>query len=155
MNAVSEISPFSEESIHGLLTVIKSDPPEGKGAAIKHYQKIALLIRAIGVMKGIEKVEAVEDCILEVTRKASGHKKGFLTRLKESTDADPSAVLSDGILTLGKIGTAKSEAFLENLATGKSPQAASAQKAANDIKLRHIEQLSNAPENATPQKPVD
>ena len=150
MNAIGEISPFSQESIQGLLTIIKSEPPEGKQAAIRHYHKVAQLIRAIGVMKGTAEVDAVEDCILEATQKATGPKKGLLNRLKKSTDADPALVLSDGINTLGKIGTAKSETFLENLAAGKSPQAEAAQKAANDIKLRHLEQLSNAPANAAP-----
>jgi HEAT repeat protein len=148
MNAIGKISPFSQESIQALLTVIKSDPPEDKEAAAKHYLKVTQLIRAIGVMNGITKVGAVEECILEVTEKATDPKKGLLNRLKKSTDADQSAVLSDGINTLGKIGTAKSEAFLENLAAGKSPHAEAAQKSANDIKLRHIEQLSNASANA-------
>jgi len=148
MNAIGEISPFSEESIQALLTVIKSEPPEGKEAAAKHYHKVAQLIRAIGVMRGITKIGAVEDCILEVTEKAAGQKKGFLNRLKKSADVDQTTVLSAGIYTLAKIGTAKSEAFLENLAAENSPQAEAAQKAANDIKLRHIEQLSNTPVEA-------
>jgi len=54
-------------------------------------------------------------------------------------------VLSSTLSTLGYIGTAKSEAFLEGLAKGNSPLAETAQKAANNIKLRVIEALSNTP----------
>jgi len=54
-------------------------------------------------------------------------------------------VLSSAVNTLGNIGTAKSESFPEKLTDGKSPLAESAQKAANNVMLRLIEQLSNAP----------
>ncbi|MDX2502426.1 MAG: hypothetical protein QNL14_18235 [Deltaproteobacteria bacterium] len=50
--------------------------------------------------------------------------------------------MSATITTLGHVGGPKSEAFLEQLAASKSPQAEPAQKAANTIKLRNFEQLS-------------
>jgi len=74
-----------------------------------------------------------------------------LQRFKKAGVPDRSMVLSSAVNTLGNIGSAKSESFLEELAAGKSPLAESAQKAANHIKLRLIEQLSNTPaDNPTP-----
>jgi HEAT repeat protein len=80
-----------------------------------------------------------------MARGLSNQKKGLLKRLKKAGSLDQTIVLSSAISTLGYIGTAKSESFLEKLAQSNSPLAEAAQKAANNIKLRVIEALSNTP----------
>ena len=65
--------------------------------------------------------------------------------LKNAIEPAEADVLSAAITALGKIGTDKSESFLEKLADSNSPQAEPAQAAANHIKLRYIARLSNAP----------
>jgi len=110
---------------------------------VAHYRKTAQLIRALGGINDIPNREEAEDAILEMARQSSEQKKGLIKRIKESSGPDQFAVLSAAISALGNIGTAKSEAFLEELAGSKSPQAEPAQKAANHIKLRNIEQLSS------------
>ncbi len=144
MNGLAELSPVSENSIKRLLDLIAGQVPEDKEEAVAHHRKTAQLIRALGGINDIPNREEAEDTILEIARQSSEQKKGLLKRIKKSSDPDQSAVLSAAITTLGHIGGPKSEAFLEKLAGSKSPQADPAQKAANNIKLRNVEQLSKA-----------
>jgi HEAT repeat protein len=147
-NGLAELSPVSEGSIKKLLDLITAEAPEDKEEAVAHYRKTAQLIRALGGINDIPNREAAEDIILELALQSSDQKKSFIKRIKKTTVPDLSTVLSATITTLGQIGGPKSEAFLEQLATSKSPQAEPAQKAANNIKLRNVEQLSNTPPDA-------
>ena len=151
MNGLSELALISEDSIRKLLAQIAAEAPDNKDEADKHNRQIAQLIRALGAIPHIPNHAEAEDRILDIARGLSNQKKGLLERFKKAGVSDQSIVLSSAVNTLGNIGTAKSESFLEKLAEGKSPLAQAAQKAANNIKLRLIEQLSNAPaDNPTP-----
>ncbi|MEE4264355.1 MAG: HEAT repeat domain-containing protein [Desulfobacteraceae bacterium] len=147
-NGLAELSPVSEGSIKKLLDMITVEAPEDKEEAAAHYRKTAQLIRALGGIKDMPNREAAEDIILELALQSSDQKKGFLKRIKKTTGPDLSTILSAAITTLGHIGGPKAEAFLEQLAASKSPQAEPAQKAANSIKLRNVEQLSDTPPGA-------
>jgi HEAT repeat protein len=153
-NGLAELSPVSEGSIKKLLDLITAEAPEDKEEAAAHYRKTAQLIRALGGMSDIPNREVAEDIILGLALQSSDQKKGFLKRIKKTTGPDLSTVLSAAITTLGHIGGPKSEAFLEQLAASKSPQAEPAQKAANNIKLRNVEQLSNTPADAEAPPPA-
>ena len=148
MNGLADLSPVSEGSIKKMLGLITVETPEDKEEAVGHYRKTAQLIRALGGISDIPNGEEAEDTILEIAHRSSEQKKGLLKRIKKSSDPDQSAVLSAAITALGNIGGPKSEAFLDKLAGSKSPQAEPAQKAANNIKLRNVEQLSNTPPDA-------
>jgi HEAT repeat protein len=154
MNGLADLSPVSESSIKKLLGLITVEAPEDKEEAAGHYRKTAQLIRALGGINDFPNREEAEDAILEMARQSSEQKKGLLKRIKKSSDPDQSAVLSAAITTLGHIGGPKSEAFLEELAAGKSPQAEPARKAADNIKLRNVEQLSNHPSDAQTPAPA-
>ena len=147
-NGLAELSPVSEGSIKKLLDLITAEAPEDQEEAVAHYRKTAQLIRALGGINDIPNREAAEDIILELALQSSDQKKSFIKRIKKTTGPDLSTVLSATITTLGHIGGPKSEAFLEQLAASKSPPAEPAQKAANNIKLRNVEQLSNTPADA-------
>jgi hypothetical protein len=142
MNGLAELSPVSAASIKRLLALIAAEAPDEKEEAVAHYRKIAQLVRALGGIRTIPNRKEAEDAILEIARQASDQKKGLLKRIKKSSGPDQSAVLSAAITTLGNIGGSKSEAFLEKLAGSKSSQAEPAEKAANNIKLRNVEQLA-------------
>jgi HEAT repeat protein len=142
INGLADLSPVSEASIKKLLGLITVEPPEDKEDAVNFYRKTAQLIRALGGLSDIPNREDAEDTILEIARQSSEQKKGLLNRIKKTSDPDQSTVLAAAITTLGNIGSAKSEAFIEELAASKSPQAEPAQKAAENIKLRNMEQLS-------------
>jgi HEAT repeat protein len=153
-NGLADLSPVSEGSIKKLLDLITVEAPEDKKEAAAHYRKTAQLIRALGGINDLPNREAAEDTILEIALQSSDQKKGFLKRIKKTTGPDLSTLLSATITTLGHIGGPKSEAFLEELAASKSPQAEPAQKAANSIKLRNVEQLSNTPADAETPAPA-
>ena len=142
MNGLAELSPISADSIKRLLSLIAVDAPEDKEEAVAHSRKTSQLIRALGGINDIPNREEAEDAILEIARQSSEQKKGLIERIKKFSGPHQSAVLSAAITTLGNIGGPKSEEFLEKLAGSKSPQSEPAQKAANTIKLRNIEQPS-------------
>jgi hypothetical protein len=154
MNGLAELSPISADSIKRLLNLIAAEAPEDKEEVVAHYRKIAQLIRALGGINTIPNREEAEDAILEIANQSMEQKKGLLKRIKKSSGPDQSAVVSAAITTLGNIGGPKSEAFLEKLAGSKSPLAEPAQKAANTIKLRNGEQLSNAPADTQAPAPA-
>ncbi len=154
VSGLADLAPVSEGSIKKLLALITVEAPEDKEEAVAHYRKIAQLIRALGGINDLPNRQEAEDTILEIARQSSEQKKGLLKRIKKTTGPDLSAVLSAAITTLGNIGTSKSEAFLEELAKSKSPQAEPAQKAANNIRLRNVEQLSNATAGAETSPPA-
>lgn len=141
MNGLAELSPVSADSIKKLLELIAAEVPEDKEEALAHYRKTSQLIRALGGINDMPNREEAEDAILKIARQSSEQKKGLLKRIKKSSGPDQSAILSAAIATLGNIGGAKSEAFLQKLAGSKSPQTEPAQKAANAIRLRNVEQL--------------
>jgi HEAT repeat protein len=154
MNGLADLSPVSKGSIKRLLDLITVETPEDDEEAVAHYRKTAQLIRALGGINDIPNRQEAEDTILEIARQSSEQKKGLLKRIKKTTGPDLSAVLSAAITTLGNIGGPESESFLEKLAGSKSPQAEPAQKAANNIKLRNVDQLSNAPTGAETSAPT-
>jgi HEAT repeat protein len=145
MNGLSDLETISENSIKRLLAMISAEAPDEKDEAAKHHRKMAQLIGALGAIPQITNHSRAEDTILEIARGLSNQKKGLLKRFRKASVSDQSKVLTSAISTLGYIGTAKSELFLEKLAEGKSAVAECAQKAANNIKLRVIEKLSNTP----------
>jgi HEAT repeat protein len=148
MSCLTRLSPISESVIKLLLAKISAAVQPEKKAAVRHYRKIGRLIKALGAARGIAHHAEAENIILTLVRKLSRHNQGLFRRLKKSIGPDQSDVLAAAITALGKIGTDKSESFLEKLAGSKSPQAEPAQAAANHIKLRYIALLSNAPAEA-------
>lgn len=145
LNGLGELEVISEDSIRKLLAKICAAAPDDKAAADGHNRKTAQLIRALGGITHIPNHAEAEDAILDLARGLSNQKKGLLKRFKKAGSSDQTMVLSSALSTLGYIGTAKSESFLEGLAQSSSPLAEAAQKAANNIKLRVIEALSNTP----------
>ncbi|MGD9043909.1 MAG: hypothetical protein PVG06_09365, partial [Desulfobacterales bacterium] len=83
------------------------------------------------------------DAVLHIAQVNSGQKKGILKRLKKSSSTHQKSILSAAINTLGKIGTSRSEAFLDKLADGKTPQAEPARKAVESIRLRYAKQTAS------------
>jgi len=146
MNGLKELTPISERSVKKVLDKVTANIPEDKEVAGKHYRKIAQYIQALGSINHLPHYAGVEETILDIAVDLSDQKKGLLKRFKKSSAKDQSIVLSAAVTALGNIGSAKSESFLEKLGSSKSPHAESAQKAANNIKLRTIEQLSNNPD---------
>ena len=145
MSGLSELAPISENSIKSILRKITAAAPEDKQEADQHHRNKAQLIRALGAIPDIPDQTGVEETILGIVRGLSNHKKGLLKRLNKSCVEQQSIILAAAVNTLGNIGTTKSEPFLEKLAGSESPQAEFAQKAANNIRLRYIALLSNAP----------
>ena len=146
MSCLTRLSPISESVIKRLLAKISAGPPPEKDDAVRHYRNIVQLIKALeSAAAAIANQAEVENIILTLVRKLSYSNRWLFRRLKNTIDPAQSDVLSAAITALGKIGTDKSESFLEKLADSKSPQAEPAQEAANHIKLRYIAMLSNAP----------
>jgi HEAT repeat protein len=146
--SLGELSPLSEASIAKLVEMIKTEFPEEEQAASKHSNKVSNVIRALGTMDNLKNIQAIEDAVLYIAQVNSGQKKGIFKRLKKSSSTRPKSVLSAAIATLGKIGTSRSEAFLDKLAGGKTPQAEAARKAVESIRLRYSKQQADAPANA-------
>ncbi len=153
-NGLADLSPVSEGSINKLLGLITAAPPEDPQEAAAHYRKTAQLIRALGGITDMPNREVAEDTILQIARQATDQKKGFLKRIKKTSGPDLSPVLSAAITTLGNIGGPRSEEFLGKLAKSKSDLAELAQKAANHIRLRKVEQLSDTPPEAETPAPA-
>jgi hypothetical protein len=128
--------------------MIKAEIPEEPQTAAIHSRKISNIIRALGTMVNIKNIRAIEDVILDTAQMISGQKKGILQRLKKSSSPPQKSILSAAIATLGKIGTSRSEAFLDKLAGAKTSQAEAARKATENIKLRYAKQQAGAPANA-------
>ena len=62
--------------------------------------------------------------------------------VKKTSSPHEKSILSAAIATLGKIGTARSEAFLDKLAGAKTSQAQAAREASENIKLRYAKQAT-------------
>jgi hypothetical protein len=120
--------------------MIKTEIPEDEEAAAQHSRKICNIIRALGTVVNIKNIQAVEESLIEIARMINGRKKGILGRLKKTSSPHHTAILSAAIATLGKIGTANSEAFLNKIAGAKTPQAEAARRAAESIRLRYAKQ---------------
>ena len=146
-NALSELTPLSETSVAKLIQMIKTEIPEEPQAATKHVRKVSNIIRAMGTMVNIKNIQAIEEVILDTAQMIDGQNKGILKRLKKSSSPHQKSILSAAIATLAKIGTSKSEAFLDKLASGKTPQAEPARKAAESIRLRYAKQTAGASAN--------
>ncbi len=142
--ALAELSPLSEASIAKLIEMIKTEFPEEEQAASKHSRKVSNIIRALGTMGNIKNIQAIEDAVLDIAQVISGQKKGIFQRLKKSSSPHQKSILSAGIATLGKIGTSRSEGFLDKLAGAKTSQADAARKAVENIKLRYAKQTAGA-----------
>jgi hypothetical protein len=138
--ALSELAPLSEASVNRIIQVIKTEIPEEEEAAAQHSRKICNIIRTLGTVINIKNIQAVEESLLEIARMIDGRKKGFFKRLKKSTSPHHTAILSAAIATLGKIGTANSEAFLKKMAGAKTAQAEAARTAIEDIRRRYTKQ---------------
>ena len=143
--ALGELTPLSEASIAKLIELIKTEFPEEEQAASKHSRKISNIIRALGTMVNIKNIQAIEDAVLDNAQLISGQKKGIFQRIKKSSSPDQKSILSATIATLGKIGTAKSEAFLKKLSGAKISEADAARKAVDSIQLRYDKQHAGAP----------
>jgi hypothetical protein len=145
MGCLTQLSPISENVIKHLLLKISAGAPSQKNDAVRHYRKIVELIKALESASATANLAEVESIILALVRRLSYRNKWLFRRPKNSIDPAQADVLSAAITALGKIGTDKSESFLEKLAGSNSPQAEPAQAAANHIKLRYIAMLTNAP----------
>jgi hypothetical protein len=99
----------------------------------------------MGTMVNIKNIQAIEDVILDTAQMIDGQNKGILQRLKKSSSPYQKSILSASIATLAKIGTSRSEAFLDKLAGGKTPQAEPARRAVESIRLRYAKQQAGAP----------
>jgi HEAT repeat protein/Tfp pilus assembly protein PilZ len=136
VNALGELSPLTEESMVKLLSRMRAEPPEEKELAARHSRKVTQLIRAVGSMRSFQEPEAAETAVLEAARRAAGHKKGLLQRIRKSAVADDAAVVGAAVTALGAIGAARSEEFLSKLAEGKTPHAEAAAKALETLRAR-------------------
>ena len=141
-SALGDLSPLSDASIVKLVELIKTEFPEEEEAASKHSRKVSNIIRALGTMVNLKNIQAIEDAVLDVAQVISGQKKGIFQRLKKSSSTHQKSVLSAAIATLGKIGTANSEAFLKKLSGAKTAQADAARKAAESIRTRYAKQAA-------------
>ena len=139
-NALVELAPLSDPSIARLIEIIKSEIPEEKEAAAKHSIKVANIIRALGEKVNAKNIQPIEEAVIDCAQSISGQKKKIFQRLKKPSSPHQNSILSAAIATLGKIGTAHSQAFLEKLAGTKTSQADAARTAAESIRLRHAGQ---------------
>jgi HEAT repeat protein len=144
-SALGELAPLSEASVAKLIEMIRTAIPEEPQAAAQHANKVSNIIRAMGTMVNIKNIQAIEDAILDTAQMIDGQNKGLLKRLKKSSSPAQKPILSAAIATLGKIGTSRSEAFLDKLAGGKTPQAEPARRAAESIRVRYAKQTAGAP----------
>ena len=149
MKGLGTLNHISEKSTRKLIGIIKEAVPEDKARAVRPSNKTARLITAIGAMKAFPNRYLLEAAILDMVDHSVNKRKGFLKRLKKTAHSNHIAVQTAAITTLGKIGSTKSEPFLEKLAKSKSSLSETAEKAANNIKLRSIEALSNTPPTNT------
>ena len=145
MSCLTRLSPISDNVIKHLLLKISAGAPLQKNNASRHYRKIVESIKALESASETADLAEVESIIISFVRRLSYRNKWLFRRLKNSIDPAEADALSAAIRALGKIGTDKSESFLEDLADSNFPQAEPAQAAANHIKLRYIAMLSNAP----------
>jgi HEAT repeat protein len=141
-SALGELSNLSEASVVKLIEMIKAEIPEDPQAAAIHSRKVSNIIRALGTIVNIKNIQAIEDVILEIAQMISGQKKGILKRFKKTSSPPQKSILSAAIATLGKIGTSRSEVFLDKLAGAKTSQAQAAHEAAQNIKLRYAKQAT-------------
>jgi len=144
-SALAELAPLSEASVAKITRIIKTEIPEDDEAAAQHSRKVCNIIRTLGTVINIKNIQAVEESLLEIARMINGQKKGILKRLKKSASPHQTAILSAAIATLGKIGTANSEAFLKKMAGTKTAQAEAARKAVESIRQRYAKQQAGAP----------
>ena len=144
-SALGELSPLSEASIARLLEMIKAELPEDPEAAVISARKVSNIIRALGTMDNIKNIQVIEDVVLDTAQTISGQKKGIFQRLKKSSSPQQKSILSAAIATLGKIGTSRSEAFLDKLAGSKTAEAEAARAASENIKLRYSKQQAGSP----------
>jgi hypothetical protein len=144
-SALNELGPLSEASVNKIIQMIKSEIPEEEEAAAQHSRKVCNIIRTLGTVTNIKNIQAVEASLLEIARMVREQKKGIFKRLKKSSSPHHTAILSAAIATMGKIGTADSEAFLKKIAGAKTAQAEAARKAIEGIRLRYAKQQAGSP----------
>ena len=146
-----EVSPGSLAELHPkekqLLKDLEAFPAIVEEAAAQHSRKVCNIIRTLGTVINIKNIQAVEESLLEVARTINKRKKGILQRLKKSSTPHHTAILSAAIATMGKIGTANSEAFLKKIAGAKTAQAEAARKAIEEIRLRYAKHTAGASAN--------
>ena len=139
MNSLQDIAPLSESAIATLLGRIKSGMEQNEEELDPGtLKKVAQLLRAMGALGSFQNPEQVETAILDTAEKSSGRRKGFLQRFKKTDDSDQAAVFNAAITALGQIGSELSKTFLEKLADGKSPHAATARIALEAIQGRSM-----------------
>jgi len=134
--SLKEIAPVSEASLHKLLKMISEQPAEEAGNSAGRDRRTARLIRALGAMANQESADILEGTILEVTRQITDQKKGFFDFFNINEENEQSVVLVAAIETLGRMGGARSMAYLQELADTGSPQAETAQQAREKIEKR-------------------
>ncbi len=147
-SALVELAPLSGPSIARLIEMIKYEIPEEKQAAAKHSLKVSNIIRALGAKVNLKNIRLIEEAVIDCAQLISDQKKGIFKRLKKSASPHQDAILSAVITTLGKIGTAHSESFLEKLAGDKTSQADAARTALESIRARYAKQQTAAPAKA-------
>ena len=146
--ALAELAPLSDDSVARIIQTIKTEIPEEEEDAAQHSRKVCNIIRALGSVANIKNIQAVEASLLEIAQLINEQKKGIFQRLKKTSSPHHTAILSAAIITLGKIGTANSEAFLEKVARSKTAQAESASKAIESIRQRYAKQQAGTPASA-------
>ena len=113
--------------------------------AVLQYLWIDLVFYFFVWLINIKNIQAVEESLLDIAQMINGQKKGILQRLKKSSSPHHTAILSATIATLGKIGTANSEAFLKKMTGAKTAQAEAARKAVESLRRRYAKQKAGAP----------
>jgi hypothetical protein len=137
MTMLGKLKRLSETATRKVVSLMTSDPPEGKEEAAKHARLVSQLIRALGTLQTSAASEKIEDAILQVAQKALDSSKGIIHRLKTKNQAaEQGTVLAAAVTILGNIGSLKSQEFLTKLTKGKSSHAQEAQKALDAIKQR-------------------
>ena len=140
VTTLGKLRSLSRDAVAQILQIITSDPPDDDDQeAAAHSRKIAQLIQAVGALNNFPAPDRLEEAILKVVQKSVNSGKGLITRLKlQNPKNDQTPMLVAAFATLGKVGSAKSNAYLAKFVKGKSVIAVEAQKALKLIEARHV-----------------
>jgi hypothetical protein len=139
VTSLGKLRTLSRDAVVQILQIIISDPPDDESEAAAHSRKIVQLIQAVGGLNNFPAPDRLEDALLKVIQKSINSSKGLITRLKlQNPKTDQTPILVAAFGALGKVGSAKSNAFLAKCGKGKSAIALEAQKALKSIEARHL-----------------
>jgi len=139
VTSLGKLRTLSRDAVVQILQIIISDPPDDEQEAAAHSRKIAQLIQAVSGLNNFPAPDRLEDALLKVIQKSVNSGKGLITRLKlQNPKTDQTPILVAAFGGLGKIGSAKSNAFLAKFVKGKSAIALEAQKALKSIEDRQL-----------------